>query len=109
MNHAGLVESVAAATGLSRAAAARAVEAVVDGVVAALRAGEEARVAGLGTFVVAVRAARQGRNPQTGAAVRVAASKAVRFRAAKAAKEAVNAAAPKPRGGRARPASKAAA
>ena len=77
MNHAGLVESVA-----------------VDGVAAALRAGEGARVAGLGTFAVAARAARQGRDPRTGAPVRVGASEAVRFRAAKAAREAVNAAAP---------------
>ena len=97
MNHAGLVERVAAATGLSRAAAAQAVGAVVDSVVAALRAGEEARVAGLGTFAVAARAARQGRNPRTGAPVPVAASRAVRFRAAKAAKEVVNAAGPAPR------------
>ena len=97
MNHAGLVERVAAATGLSRAAAAQAVGAVVDSVVAALQAGEEARVAGLGTFAVAARAARQGRNPRTGAPVRVGASRAVRFRAAKAAKEAVNAAGPAPR------------
>ncbi len=109
MNHAGLVESVAAATGLSRAAAAQAVGAVVDGVVAALRAGEEVRVAGLGVFAVAARAARQGRDPRTGAAVRIAASKAVRFRAAKAAKDAVNAAAPRPQGARARPAAQAAA
>ena len=97
MNHAALVESVAAATGLSRAAAARAVGAVVDSVVTALQAGEEVRVAGLGTFAVAARAARQGRNPRTGAAVPIAASKAVRFRAAKTAKEAVNAARPAPR------------
>ena len=81
MNHAGLVESVAAATGLSRAAAARAVGAVVDGVVAALQAGEEARVAGLGTpsrwrpappgrAQPADRRARAGRRLQGGAVPR---------------------------------------
>ena len=70
---------------------------LVESVAAALRTGEEARVAGLGTFAVAARAARQGRNPRTGAPVPVAASRAVRFRAAKAAKEVVNAAGPAPR------------
>src|SRR5215831_1626981 len=90
MNQSELIEKVAQATELNRAAAGLAVKAVVNAVLDGLVAGEAVRVSGLGTFNVAARPARAGRNPQTGAAVQIAASKAVRFHAGKAVKDALN-------------------
>jgi DNA-binding protein HU-beta len=58
-------------------------------------AGEEVRVSGLGIFKVAARPAREGRNPQTGEAIQIAASKAVRFHAGKAVKDVLNPSTPK--------------
>ena len=65
-------------------------KAVANAILDALVAGEEVRVSGLGIFKVAARPAREGRNPQTGEAIQIAASKAVRFHAGKAVKEALN-------------------
>jgi DNA-binding protein HU-beta len=96
MNHADLVEKVAEATELPKAAASRAVEAVVQTIVGSLKAGEEVRVTGLGIFDVAERQARPGRNPLTGKAIDIPASKALRFRAGKAAKDELNGAAKGP-------------
>jgi DNA-binding protein HU-beta len=90
MNHTDLVEKVAEATELPKAAASRAVEAVVQTIVDALKAGEEVRVTGLGVFDVTERQARPGRNPQTGESIEIPASKALRFRAGKAAKDGLN-------------------
>jgi DNA-binding protein HU-beta len=79
------------ATELNQAAAVgQAVKAVVNAILDALVAGEAVRVAGLGSFDVAARPARYGRNPQTGEAIKIAASKAVRFHAGKAVKDALN-------------------
>ena len=90
MNQSGLIEKVARATELNQAAAGQAVKAVVNAIVNSLVAGETVRVSGLGSFNVAARPAREGRNPQSGEAIKIAASKAVRFRAGKAVKDALN-------------------
>ena len=84
MNQSELIEKVARATELNQAAAGHPVKAVVNAIIDSLIAGEAVRVSGLGTFNVAERPARAGRNPQSGEAVKIAASKAVRFRAGKA-------------------------
>ena len=65
-------------------------KAVVNAILDALLAGEPVRVSGLGTFNVTARAAREGRNPQSGETIKIAASKAVRFHAGKAVKDALN-------------------
>jgi DNA-binding protein HU-beta len=91
MNHAELVEKVAQATGMPKAAASGSVEALVQTIVDAAMAGDEVRVTGLGIFDVVTREARPGRNPQTGEPINIPASKALRFRAGKAAKDQLNA------------------
>ena len=96
MNHADLVSKVAADADLSKDAAALAVEAVAKAISESLKSGEEVRYSGLGIFDVSERAARQGRNPQTGEAIAISASKAARFRAAKALKDHLNPAESKP-------------
>src|SRR5580704_519756 len=95
MNQSELIEKVAQATELNQAAAGHAVKAVVNAILDALVAGDAVRVSGLGTFNVAARAAREGRNPQTGEAIQIAARKAVRFHAGKAVKDALNPPTPK--------------
>lgn len=90
MNKSELVAAVASDAGLSQADASRAVDSVLSNVTKALREGDEARIAGFGTFVVSSREARMGRNPRTGEAIEVNASKSVRFRPAKALKDSVN-------------------
>jgi DNA-binding protein HU-beta len=84
MNQSELIEKVAQASELNQAAAGRAVKAVVNAILDALVAGDAVRVSGLGIFNEAARPAREGRNPQTGEAIQIAASKAVRFHAGKA-------------------------
>ena len=90
MNQSELIDKVAQATALSQATAGQAVKAVVNAILDSLVAGEAVRVSGLGTFDVAARPAREGRNPQSGATINIAASKAVRFHAGKAVKDALN-------------------
>ena len=90
MNQSELIDKVAQATALSQAAAGQAVKAVVDAILDSLVAGGAVRVSGLGTFDVAARPAREGRNPQSGETIKIAASRAVRFHAGKAVKDALN-------------------
>jgi DNA-binding protein HU-beta len=90
MNQSGLIEKVAQATELNQAAAGQAVKAVVNAILDALLAGEAVRVSGLGIFNLAARPAREGRNPRTGETIEIGASKAVRFHAGKAVKDALN-------------------
>jgi len=90
MNKGELIESVAAAAGLSRADATRAVDAVLDSVTRALAGGSSVSLVGFGTFTVKSRAARTGRNPRTGEAIQIAASRVPGFKAGKALKDAVN-------------------
>ena len=88
MNQADLIAAVAAHASLTNAG--KAVEAVVSTITEALKRGEEVRIAGFGTFGISKRGQRQGRNPQTGAPITIAASKVARFTAGKAVKDALN-------------------
>ena len=90
MKKADLVEAIAKQTGLTKADANRALEATFEVITKALKKGERVPVAGFGTFNVSKRKAREGRNPQTGATVKIPARKAVSFKAGTALKEAVN-------------------
>lgn len=90
MNKTELVAAVAEQAGLSKKDAEKAVNAFTDAVAAALVKGDKVQLVGFGTFEVSERAAREGRNPQTGATMKIAASKAPKFKAGKALKDAVN-------------------
>lgn len=90
MNQAELIESVATTAGIKKTEAAKVVQAVFEGISSALGKGEEVRLAGFGIFEVAERAAREGRNPRTGEVVKIAASKAPKFKPAKQLRDAVN-------------------
>ena len=90
MNKAELIEAVSGQTGLQKADATRAVDAVFDSITAALKSGDTVALLGFGTFVVKSRAARTGRNPRTNEPIEIAASKAPAFKAGKALKDAVN-------------------
>ena len=86
----GLVDAVMSATGMeTKAGAQRAVEAVFDVITKTMSRGEDVTITGFGTFRVAKSAARQGRNPKTGATIQIAAATKPKFRAGKALKEAV--------------------
>ena len=90
MNKADLIEHVANETGTTKADAQKAVEAVFGGITKTLKKGGDARFVGFGTFSVAKRAATTGRNPRTGEAIKIKASKNAKFKAGKELKEAVN-------------------
>lgn len=85
-----LVEAVAEATGLTKADAGRAIDATFAAITGALKDGDKVPLVGFGTFAVSKRAAREGRNPQTGETVKIAARNAVTFKAGSALKDAVN-------------------
>lgn len=90
MNKSELIEAITADADLSKAAAGRALDAVIGAVTGALKDGESVSLVGFGTFSVKARAARTGRNPQTGAAIQIAAANIPGFKAGKALKDAVN-------------------
>ncbi len=90
MNKSDFVNAVADSSELSKADAGRAVDAMVEVVKKALKKGDTVTLVGFGTFSVRKRAARQGRNPQTGATIKIKASKSPAFKAGKALKDAVN-------------------
>ncbi|MDD9893638.1 MAG: HU family DNA-binding protein [Gammaproteobacteria bacterium] len=90
MNKSELIDAVAAGADISKADAGRAVDALVDTVSGALKAGDSVTLVGFGTFLVRDRAARTGRNPKTGEELQIAASKVPAFKAGKALKDAVN-------------------
>ena len=85
-----VVDVVAEKTGLSKKQAAEAFDAAIDAISSQLKKGERVQVPGFGSFNVSKRAARKGRNPKTGQAITIKASKNVRFRAGKELKEALN-------------------
>ena len=85
-----LIEAVASKAGLTKADAGRAVDAMVASITAALAKGDRVPLVGFGTFATSKRAARTGRNPQTGAEVKIPARTAVTFKAGSALKDAVN-------------------
>ena len=90
MNKNDLVASVATSTGLSKADAAKSVDAVFSSITETLKGSGEVRLVGFGTFSVSARAATTGRNPQTGAAIQIPASNQPKFKAGKGLKDAVN-------------------
>ena len=90
MNKGDLIEAVCSESGLSKADASRAVESMITAITRALKDGNQVSLIGFGTFTVKKRAARTGRNPRTGEAIEIRASKVPGFRAGKALKDAVN-------------------
>lgn len=90
MNKTQLVDVVAKAANLKKADAESAVNAVFEAVTDALKAGDKVQIIGFGTFAVKERAAREGRNPATGASIKIPASKTPAFTAGKALKDSVN-------------------
>lgn len=89
MNKTELVAAIAEKADLSKKEAEAAVKAFIDSVAEELKKGEKVQLVGFGTFEVSERAARQGRNPQTGETIEIAASKTPRFKAGKALKDLV--------------------
>ena len=90
MNKADLVNAIATKTGASKKASEEALNALVDSITGALKKGDKVQLVGFGSFEVKKRAARKGRNPQTGEEIKIPASKAPAFKAGKALKDAVN-------------------
>ena len=91
MNKSELVAAVAEKAGLSKIDSEKAVKAFVEAVEETLKAGDKVSLVGFGTFEVSNRAARTGHNPSTGKSIQIAASKAPKFKAGKAFKDALNA------------------
>ncbi|MDH5432470.1 MAG: HU family DNA-binding protein [Gammaproteobacteria bacterium] len=90
MNKSELVDAIASGADISKASAARALDAVIDTITETLRKGDQVTLVGFGTFSVKDRAARTGRNPQTGAAIQIPAARIPGFKAGKGLKDAVN-------------------
>ena len=90
MNKAELIEAIVAKSGLSKKDAEAALNATVDAVKDALKAGDKVQLVGFGTFEVKAREAREGRNPRTGEKITIAASKHPAFTAGKALKDSIN-------------------
>lgn len=90
MNKSDLVDAIAKSAELSKAAAGRALDATVDSIKKALKKGDTVSLVGFGTFKVGKRAARNGRNPRTGATIKIKAAKVPKFSAGKGLKDAVN-------------------
>ena len=90
MNKVELVAHIAETADLSKAAAARTLDAIIETITESLVDGEDVTLIGFGTFKISERAARDGRNPRTGEAIKIAASKVPSFKAGKALKDAVN-------------------
>ena len=91
MNKTELIAAIAEQAEISKKDAEKALKAFVDVVTEQLKEGEKVQLVGFGTFEVSERAAREGRNPQTGKTMQIAACKAPKFKAGKALKDAVNA------------------
>jgi DNA-binding protein HU-beta len=89
MNKSDLIEHIASQADISKAAATRALDAIVGGVKSALKKSGSVTIVGFGTFAVTKRAARTGRNPRTGAAIKIKAAKVPKFKPGKALKDAV--------------------
>uniref|UniRef100_A0AC34RHX6 Lon proteolytic domain-containing protein n=1 Tax=Panagrolaimus sp. JU765 TaxID=591449 RepID=A0AC34RHX6_9BILA len=90
VNKSQLIDKIAAGADISKAAAGRALDAIIASVTESLKEGDDVALVGFGTFAVKERAARTGRNPQTGKEITIAAAKVPSFRAGKALKDAVN-------------------
>ena len=109
MNNAELADRLATQHEMSKAEARRLLDAVLATIVEAATSGEEVALSGFGRFKVTERAARQGRNPQTGEAMEIAASRKLAFAPAKPVRDALNPAGAKAAGGKAKGAAKPAA
>jgi len=90
MNKSELIDAMADAADISKAAAGRAFDAMIDSITGALKKGDTVSIVGFGTFAVRERAARVGRNPRTGEELKIKASKNPAFKAGKGLKDAVN-------------------
>ena len=90
VNKSELIDAVAAGADISKAAAGRALDAMIEAVTTALKNGDQVNLVGFGTFAVRERAARTGRNPRTGETITISAAKNPSFKAGKALKDAVN-------------------
>jgi len=90
MNKNDLIAAVAEATGLTKADAGRAVEALLDSITSSLKKGKEVRLVGFGTFTISKRAASEGRNTRTGQKIQLPESTHPKFRAGKQLRQAVN-------------------
>lgn len=90
MNKTELVEHIAGKSEISKAAASRALASIMDAVKKTLKKGDTVTLVGFGTFSVSKRAARTGRNPRTGAALKIKAAKVPRFKPGKGLKDALN-------------------
>ena len=90
MNKSELIENIANSADISKASAAKAVDAAVETITNALKDGDTVSLVGFGTFATGSRAARTGRNPRTGETIQIKAAKTPKFKAGKALKDAVN-------------------
>ena len=90
MNKSELIDHIAKQADISKAAATRALEAMIGGVKATLKKNNSVSLVGFGTFSVSKRAARTGRNPRTGAAIKIKSAKVPKFRPGKGLKDALN-------------------
>jgi DNA-binding protein HU-beta len=90
VNKSELIEHIAKQADISKAAATRALDALISGVKTTLRKNGSVAIVGFGTFAVSKRAARTGRNPRTGTAIKIKAAKVPKFRPGKALKDALN-------------------
>jgi DNA-binding protein HU-beta len=90
VNKSELIEHIATQSDISKAAATRALESIIGAVKSTLKKGNPVSLVGFGTFAVTKRAARLGRNPRTGAALKIKAAKVPKFRPGKALKDALN-------------------
>ena len=90
MNKSELIDAIAASADIPKAAAGRALDATVEAITGALKEGDQVVLVGFGTFSVKERAARTGRNPQTGEPIQIKAAKVPGFKPGKALKDAVN-------------------
>ncbi|MBK7901454.1 MAG: HU family DNA-binding protein [Azonexus sp.] len=90
MNKSELIDQIATASEISKAAAGRALDAAVDAIKAELKKGGTVTLVGFGTFSTSKRAARTGRNPRTGATLKIKAAKVPKFKPGKGLKDAVN-------------------
>lgn len=90
MTKAELVDSIASKTDLPKGTAERIVTTIFDDIVAALKGGDKVHISGFGTFQVSDRKARTGRNPKTGEAIQIAASRSAKFKPGKTLKDSLN-------------------
>ncbi|CAA7618008.1 HU, DNA-binding transcriptional regulator, beta subunit [Candidatus Terasakiella magnetica] len=90
MNKSELIAAVADGANMTKADAASAIDAVVEAITSAIKSGDDVRLVGFGSFSVSARPAREGRNPQTGKTLTIAASKSPKFTAGKGLKDTIN-------------------